>query len=73
MGDHVPIYSLSSLIDVILLFGQVCRLPKKEHSCLAGITSHDLSIDGAEITFDRWRHMFEAEVLTEATVDMVML
>jgi len=25
------------------------------------------------ITFDRWRHMFEAEVVMEATVDMVIL
>jgi len=25
------------------------------------------------ITFDRWRHMFEAEVVMQATVDMVIL
>ena len=25
------------------------------------------------ITFDRWRHMFEAEVIMEATVNMVVL
>jgi len=25
------------------------------------------------ITFDRWRHMFEAEVVMEATVNMVVL
>jgi len=25
------------------------------------------------ITFDRWRHMFEAELVMEATADMVML
>jgi len=25
------------------------------------------------ITFDRWRHMFKAKVVMEATVDMVML
>jgi len=25
------------------------------------------------ITFDRWRNMFEAEMLMETTVDMVML
>ena len=36
------------------------------------LTMGQLAI-AVRITFDRWRNMFEAEVVMEATADMVML